>query len=137
MYMRRHREQEQKATWSAAGWPYQKGKSLKRKLQQLSQHISSTASSSVTAVNRHTTDEMALLKAMLLPADGESIGMAKQRLRLQLSALSGAPGQGGDQEAERGREDEAQGGEHGQQEQQERQEQQDSIMMTSIWRCCS
>ena len=81
------RERIERGKWAAAGMSYEKGKSLKREMAKISQHITSTAAGVTTSVNQHTTAELSALKKLLLPHDQESTAQTKKRLHLQLRAV--------------------------------------------------
>ena len=81
------RERIAKGKWAEAGMSYEKGKSLKREMDKISQHITSTAASSTAVLAQHVTQAIEPLRAVLLPRAGESTAEAKMRNRLEMQAI--------------------------------------------------
>ena len=81
------RERIAKGKWAEAGMSYEKGKSLKREMAKISQHITSTAASSTAVLAQHVTQAIEPLRAVLLPRAGESTAEAKARNRLEMQAI--------------------------------------------------
>ena len=81
------RERIAKGKWAEAGMSYEKGKSLKREMAKISQHITSTAASSTAALALHVAQAIEPLRAVLLLRAGESTAEAKARNRLEMQAI--------------------------------------------------